>query len=131
MIRRVGLVHSSNSSSCRRVGSASLALALVIGNRWIQRSLLKRTLFLGLSRGVGVALARQVAAITGVVAGVLGGVGGSSKFSFFSTTWLWCWRRSSPFLGRSSNLLVSALGLAPSFSRRYIILKLKRDRNLD
>jgi hypothetical protein len=80
------LVYSSSSSSYSRVGSTSLALALVIRNRQIQRSLLKYTLFLGLSRGVSVVLARQAAAITGVIARVLGSIRGSLKFSFFSTT---------------------------------------------
>ena len=54
-----------------------------------------------------------------------------SKFSLFSTIWLWCRRRSSPSLGMFSDLLVSALGLPPCFPGRYMILKLNRDKNPD
>lgn len=41
-----------------------------------------------------------------------------SKFSFFKTVWLWCNSLSSPYLGRSPDLLVRASGFPPCFPGR-------------
>ena len=124
---------AGSAAGCGKAGSGvDVARARVIGNRQTVWLSAKRTLLgFGEAGGVGGALARRAAASTGVVAGMSGGVRSGSKFSFFITTRLWCCRRSSPSLGRSSDLLVSASGFAPSLPGRYVIRKLKRDRNSD
>ena len=106
-------------SLCNR----KIALARVIGNRRTKQLIAKQTLFfsLGDASGVSSILLRQAVASTGVAAGVSSRVRGGLKFSFFSTTQLQCCRRLSLFLGRFSNLLVSALGFAPNFLEQYVI----------
>ena len=61
----------------------------------------------------------------------VGDVAAREMFVGLIMTCCWIFKRSSPSLGRSPDLLVNASGFPPAFAGLKLILKLNLDRNSD